>query len=166
MTIDLTSLPKDKFLGLMDENDSSLEYYSTVYDRMSENKVVKWNWAAAIFNLMWLFYRRLYKEAILGSIACFLFMDIFSVIFPYICYKNDYIVDISFIMPLFFGFGLFGNHIYLSGLASRSMSNKKLPKGTSLLGAFFFFIVSSFLWGIMMAVITGLVILYEVANLS
>lgn len=62
-----------------DENSSPINnnnYYRAVLPKISEGKVVSWNWSAGIFGISWLLYRRMY------FIACL--MQLFLVILFYI----------------------------------------------------------------------------------
>lgn len=155
--MNLTSLPKDKFLEFIAEKNGTREYYSAVYDIINENKIVKWNWGAAFFNLYWLFYRRLYKEAIIGLIMYFILTFLIAIIFPYLSHENEYICNQLIWVPIFATFGFFGNYIYISFLVSRIEYHHTIPKGTTFSGGFLFFIISTVLWGSVSKIIVKII---------
>lgn len=149
MKIDLTLLPRDEFLKLVGKSNRTREYYAKVHDNMSQNKIAKWNWAAAFFNLSWLFYKRLYKEAIIVSIIYYAFSFFISLIFLYFSVESNYHNFLNFILTIIFGY--LGNYIYISSLLLRAKFKKRIPSGSSLtrgyiLGGLIFCVSNIIIW--------------------
>lgn len=138
MSIELSHLPKDKFLEAIGPEEYSRKYYNSVYDKMEQNETIVWNWAAALFTFAWLFYRKLYMEAIIGQVLFVIIFFFIGLIFPYLIYENNFMLRIIFGIPMLIFFGLFGNYIYVSSLCSNIKSELALPDGSTLLGGFLF----------------------------
>lgn len=91
-------------------------YYRSVLAKISQGKVFSWNWPAALFGILWLFYRRLYLWAFLIPVIVWpLIHFIFTVLTPL---QGSWVFPFSWLIPSLFC-GILGNWLYYQSLSHR-----------------------------------------------
>jgi hypothetical protein len=133
----------DNFMKLVtngkDESDRESKadhYYRGAYEEIASGKKVCWNWAAALFGVSWLLYRKMFKvsflylisvilgAAVIGGLLAFLFITFLSLILP-----ESMSIIIGFFISIASQFsilGLFGNWLYVRHI------HKKIDNGYHL----------------------------------
>ena len=119
-----------------DRESNSDHYYRGVYEKITSGKKVCWNWAAALFGVSWLLYRKMFKisfwylisvllgAALIGGLLAFLFITFLSLMIP----ENMSLI-IGFLIGIASQFsilGLFGNWLYVRHI------HKKIDNGYHL----------------------------------
>jgi hypothetical protein len=98
-----------------------------------------WNWAAAFFGTVWMFYRRMYKMAI----VCWVVLMAIQALLHYVA-PDGHLIRFIFSVAVFVLFGLFGDKLYFKHVQDELAKGVKRG-GTNIWGAIGFTIVLSIL---------------------
>jgi hypothetical protein len=107
---DLTRAEIEAFVGA-----DRADYYQDRWLRARPGSfLVSWNWAAAFFNLMWLLYRRMFKEFFIALVLAILLGGAESLVAEY-AFGGDFERELSRLgnIVLWAVGGLVGNGLYL-----------------------------------------------------
>ena len=109
---------KERFSKIFEHwNQRNTEYYQEAFKKLEEENKTTFNFAAALFNVMWLVFRKMYGWAILLSLISG------GVLFStkMLCKNADvvFMMQISVSSIMILGLGIFGNTLYYKHVKSR-----------------------------------------------